>query len=125
MSKQLDYKWIGMIVIICLTFSAVGYGFTLLVSSLNDPEKVKSFDCNTLTEDQWHKDPSGGGFRTLDEYKAFCVKDKQVILNQPQSVGIAFVIGIPITVGIVIGKVFGIYKDEDEQPKSKGVKQDV
>lgn len=118
---QLDYKMIGMIILACIAFSGIGYGFTYVVQSLNDPNKVKGFDCNTLTEDQWHNDISGNQFKTLDEYKQFCVKDKQVILNQPYIFGVVFIVIIPIITGLICGRVFGIHKDDYEQPNNRDV----
>jgi len=110
--KPLDYKMIGLIIAVTLGFSGIGYAFTWAVGSLNDPEKVKSFDCSTLTEEQWHKDPSGGGFRNLDEYKQFCVKDKQVILDQPKIIGPLMIVILPIGFALLFMRIFGIYKDD-------------
>ena len=112
--NPVDYKWIGMIIIFCLIVSAVGYVFTYLISISNNLEKVKNFDCNTLTKEQWYNNTSGREFRTLDEYKQFCVKDKQVILNQPYVFGIVSIVIIPIMIGLIVGKTFGIHKDAED-----------
>jgi hypothetical protein len=112
-TKNLDYKWIGILMLMCLGFSGLGYVFMLITETITDPQKVQNFDCNSLNATSMYKaNQDGYSFNNLDAYKKSCEQDKKIILHQPITIGVTFMVGIPIIVFIVCAKVFGIHKDE-------------
>lgn len=112
-NKELDYKFIGFIILISLAFSGAGYLLGFAIPYLLPSDYTESH-CNDLNETSWHTSPIGDNYKTLQAYQNACKNIVHSIkVDQPKEIQLLMTIVFPIFVGLSMAKVFGIHKDDE------------